>query len=140
MLTVNERLKIPLSEFQFTFSRSAGPGGQNVNKVNSRATLRWRVRDSASLPPDVRSRFLAKYSNWVSKEGDFLLSSQEYRDQPQNIDRCLEKLRQFLASVAVAPRRRVKTKPTRSSQRRRLDDKQRRSDAKRMRQRPADRD
>ena len=140
MLVVNERLKIPLSEFQFTFSRSAGPGGQNVNKVNSKATLRWPFRTSPTLPHDVRARFLARHANWITKDGDFLVSSQEFRDQPQNIERCLAKLKELLASVAVAPRRRIKTKPSRSSQRRRLDAKQKRSTTKQMRQRPSDRE
>lgn len=140
MLVVNDALKIPLEEFRFTFSRSAGPGGQNVNKVNTKATLRWSIHESPSLPPDVRDRFVARYANWITQEGEVLITSQEFRDQPQNVSRCYEKLRDLLRTVAKPPRRRIKTRPTRGSQHRRLENKQRRSETKRMRQRPADRD
>lgn len=140
MLVVNDTLKIPDDEFQFSFSRSAGPGGQNVNKVNTKATLRWPIHASPSLPHDVRARFLARYGNMVTQEGDLLITSQEFRDQPQNISRCLEKLKELLRSVAKPPRRRIKTCPTHGSQKRRLQAKQRRGETKRMRQRPTDRD
>lgn len=136
MLVVTERLKIPLEEFQFSFSRSAGPGGQNVNKVNSKATLRWRIGESASLPLDVLERFRARHGNWITKDGDVLISSQEYRDQPQNIQACLDRLKGLLLSVANPPRRRIKTRPTRGSQKRRLANKQHRSQTKQRRQTP----
>src|SRR5205085_6959122 len=113
LLTVNSRLQIPLAEFEFTYARSSGPGGQNVNKVNSKATLRWGVRGSPSLPDDVRERFLAAYGSRVTTEGDILIVSQRFRDQAKNIDDCLAKLREMLAAVAVAPRKRRATKPTR---------------------------
>ena len=100
MLVVNDALKIPLEEFRFTFSRSAGPGGQNVNKVNTKATLRWAIHESPSLPPDVRDRFVARYANWITQEGEVLITSQEFRDQPQNVSRCYEKLRDLLRTVA----------------------------------------
>lgn len=123
MLTVNSRLQIPLAEFEFTYARSSGPGGQNVNKVNSKATLRWGVRGSPSLPDEVRQRFLTAYGSRVTNEGDILIVSQRYRDQAKNIDDCLEKLREMLSAVAVAPRKRRPTKPTRGSKERRLKDK-----------------
>jgi ribosome-associated protein len=138
MLVVTERLKIPLDEFQFTFSRSAGPGGQNVNKVNSKATLRWRIGESSSLPADVLDRFRARHGNWITKDGDLLITSQEYRDQPQNIQACLDRLKSLLSSVAQPPRRRIKTKPTRGSQKRRLANKQRRAQTKQQRRSPRD--
>ena len=63
VLTVNSRIQIPHEEFEFSFARSGGPGGQNVNKVNSKALLRWPVAHSAALPDDVRARFLARYQH-----------------------------------------------------------------------------
>ena len=133
MLVVNPRLKIPLREFQFTFARSSGPGGQNVNKVSTKATLRWPVLTTRSLPEAVRERFLARYRRRVTARGDLLISSQRFRDAGRNVADCLEKLRDMLAQVAVAPRRRRPTKPTSASVRRRLDQKRKHSRKKRLR-------
>jgi ribosome-associated protein len=134
MLVVTDTLKIPKDEIQFTFSRSAGPGGQNVNKVNTKATLRWDVRSSPSLSEEVRQRFLAKYPRRVNKEGQLVLSSQRFRDQQRNLADCLEKLRQLLLAVEKPPRRRKKTSPTKASRRRRLAEKQANSEKKQRRQ------
>ena len=136
MLVVTPRLKIPLSEFEFTFARSSGPGGQNVNKVNTKATLRWPITRSPSLPETVRQRFLTKYGNRVTGDGDLVLQSQRFRDAGRNVADCLEKLRAMLAEVAVAPKKRKPTKPTRASVRRRLDDKRKRSEKKQSRRGP----
>jgi ribosome-associated protein len=132
-LTITSSIQVPLDEFEFTYARSSGPGGQNVNKVNSKALLRWPVRSSPSLPEGVRQRFLNRYGNRVTAEGDVLISSQRYRDQAKNVDDCLAKLQEMLAAVAVAPVRRKRTKPSRSSIKRRLDNKRHTSDKKRGR-------
>ncbi len=133
MLIVNSRLRIPLREFQFTFARSSGPGGQNVNKVNTKALLRWAVMKSPSLPEAVRKRLLAKYGRRVTSEGDLLVVSQRFRDAGRNVADCLEKLRAMLAEAAVVPKTRRVTRPTRASVRRRLDNKRRQSQKKRQR-------
>ena len=138
MLVVNSQLKIPLREFRFTFARSSGPGGQNVNKLNTKATLRWPVVRSGSLPEPVRKRFLARYRRRVTAEGDLLTTSQRFRDAGRNVADCLEKLRQMLAQAAVAPKRRKTTRPTRASVRRRLDSKRRQSQKKQSRRRTSD--
>jgi len=138
MLVVTPRLKIPLREFRFTFARSSGPGGQNVNKLNTKATLRWPVLRSGSLPEPVRKRFLARYRRRVTAEGDLLITSQRFRDAGRNVADCLEKLRQMLAEVAVAPKVRKATRPTRASVRRRLEDKRKRSRKKQSRRRVTD--
>ncbi len=134
MLVVNSRLQVPLREFRFTFARSPGPGGQNVNKVNSKATLHWNVQQTTSLPEAVRERFLNRYRTRINQEGQVFLSSSRFRDQGRNVADCLEKLRSMLAEVAVAQPARKKTKPTAGAKRRRLADKRHRSDRKRMRQ------
>ena len=123
MLVVNARIQIPLDEIEFSFARSSGPGGQNVNKVNSKVFLRWAARVSPSLPGDVRSRFLNRYKSKLTVDGHLVLSSQTHRDQGRNVAECLEKLRGMLAAVAVAPKVRKKTKPSRGSVERRLRDK-----------------
>ena len=119
MLEVNSRIRIPRSEFQWTYVRSSGPGGQNVNKVNSKAVLRWSVLHSPSLPADVRERFLARYRSRITAEGDFIVASQRYRDQGRNVADVLEKLTALVAAVAVPAKKRRPTKPTRGSVRRR---------------------
>ncbi len=133
MLEVNSRIRIPPSEFEWTYVRSSGPGGQNVNKVNSKAVLRWSVAHSPSLPADVRERFLARYRSRITVEGDFIVVSQRYRDQGRNVADVLEKLTALVAAVAVPAKKRRPTKPTRGSVRRRVETKQARSRTKKMR-------
>lgn len=132
-LVVNARLRVPLEEFSFTFARSSGPGGQNVNKVNSKALLRWPVAASPSLPAHVRERFLRSYASRITTEGELVMMSQRYRDQGRNVDDCLEKLREMLAAVAAAPVRRKRTKPSRASIERRLEAKRHKSSRKQSR-------
>ncbi len=136
MLVVNDRLQIPLREIQFTFARSSGPGGQNVNKLNTKALLRWSVVKSPSLPEPVRRRLLAKYPRRITTDGDLLITSQRFRNAGRNVADCLEKLRTMLAEAAVTPKRRRPTKRTKGSIRRRLDQKRKQSQRKQRRQRP----
>lgn len=136
MLVVTPRLKIPLREFRFTFARSSGPGGQHVNKVNTKATLRWSVGSSSSLPEGVRQRFYARYRRRITSDGELVMTSQRFRDAGRNVADCLEKLRNMLAEVAVAPKRRKPTKPTAGSIRRRLEQKRRQSKKKDSRRKP----
>jgi ribosome-associated protein len=129
-------VELPLTEFEFTFARSGGPGGQNVNKVNSKAILRWRVVDNQTLPEDVRGRFLQRYSNRLTTDGDLVLSSQKYRDQPGNIQDCLDKLSQMIAAVAAPPTPRRATRPTLASKVKRVESKQVNAKKKQQRRRP----
>ncbi|HEX7380158.1 MAG TPA: alternative ribosome rescue aminoacyl-tRNA hydrolase ArfB [Pirellulales bacterium] len=132
-LKVNNRLCIPLEEFEFSYARSSGPGGQNVNKVNSKVLLRWPVQTSPSLPEAVRERFLDRFRNRITASGDVLISSQRFRDQPRNVADCLDKLREMLIAVAAPPTRRKRTKPTRGSIKRRLEGKRHKSEKKQSR-------
>lgn len=134
MLIVSPRLQIPLREFDFTFARSSGPGGQNVNKVSSKATLRWAIYRSASLPEAVRARFVEKYHRRINAEGDLIVTSERFRDAGRNVADCLEKLRAMLLEAATPPKPRKATRPTRGSQRRRLDEKRKQSEKKSRRQ------
>ncbi len=133
MLIVNRQLRIPLAEIEITYTRSSGPGGQNVNKVNSKAVLRWAVQGSPSLPEAVRERFLQKYGNRLTTEGELLVTSQRFRDAPRNSQDCLEKLRAMLLGVAQPPKRRRPTRPSKGSVERRLQGKRRQSSVKQNR-------
>ncbi|MDB2686611.1 alternative ribosome rescue aminoacyl-tRNA hydrolase ArfB [Mariniblastus sp.] len=136
MLFINEKISIPRSEFQFSFARSPGPGGQNVNKVNSKAVLRWTIDECRSIPTLMKRRFEKKFANRISSEGILVLSSHRYRDQPKNIQDCLDKLKAMLLSVAEAPKPRKKKKVSAAAKRRRLEAKRRRSAIKQMRGKP----
>jgi ribosome-associated protein len=127
MLEINQRLRIPEEEFSWRFVRSGGPGGQNVNKVASKAVLRWNVVASRSLPDDIKARLLQQQRQRITADGDLLLTSQRYRDQERNRLDCLDKLREMLRIASIVPRTRRKTKPSRAAKERRLAAKKHRS-------------
>jgi len=133
MFKVNRKISIRLTEFKFSFARSPGPGGQNVNKVNSKAILKWSPAKCKSLPEAVRIRFIRKYANRINQENDFVISSHRFRDQGRNVADCLNKLRDLIIQVAEPPKPRKKTRPTAGSVRRRLTEKKRHSDTKKSR-------
>lgn len=133
-LVVNDETAIPGSEINLSFARSAGPGGQNVNKVNSKAVLHWNVAASASLPETVKARFLQRFASRINQAGELVLSSDRHRDQPRNVTDCYEKLRHLVLTVLVPPRPRKKTRPSRSSIERRLQQKRTGAQKKQRRQ------
>ncbi len=137
MLVVDSQIQIPVADLRFTFSRSSGPGGQNVNKVNSKVTLHWNVATSPSLPDAVRERFLARYGPRITAAGEIVIYSQSNRDQNRNRLDCLEKLRQLILSVRNPPRSRRATRPSRAVRERRLREKHHTADKKRQRGRPS---
>ena len=137
MLVVNRQISIPLRELKFTFARSAGPGGQNVNKVNTKATLHWSLRTTGCLPEAVLERLKRKFPRRINNEEQFFVTSQRFRDQGRNVADCLEKLRQMVAAAAVAPKRRKATRPSRASIERRLQQKKAKSRKKQLRRGPA---
>ncbi len=128
------KFNIPHSEFHFTFSRSSGAGGQNINKVNTKVTLHWNARLTTCLPEAVQQRFITKYSNKLNDEGEITLSSQAHRTQHMNITDVIKKLYKMIESVALAPIVRKPTKPTISSVRKRVDEKKQHGEKKKNRQ------
>ncbi|HTU21243.1 MAG TPA: alternative ribosome rescue aminoacyl-tRNA hydrolase ArfB [Gemmataceae bacterium] len=133
MLEIDNRIRISDEELSWTFVRAGGPGGQNVNKVASKAVLRWNVVASSSLPDDIKDRLRKQQGRRITSDGDLLLTSQRYRDQERNKLDCLEKLAEMLRAAAVTPKVRRKTKPSRGSKERRLAAKKRRSALKESR-------
>ena len=106
-LEITPTIKIPDAELRLSFARSSGPGGQNVNKVSSKAVLHFDVLTTPSLPPDVRQRFLERYQTRLTNAGEVVIHSEEYRDQPRNIQACYEKLRQMVLTVLRPPKTRA---------------------------------
>ncbi len=133
-LVVTSRLRVPSEEFDFSFVRSSGPGGQNVNKVSSKAVLRWKPAENATLPATVRRRFEEKFAHRLTKEGELILSSQRYRDQQRNAEDVFERLRAMLRQVAAPPVKRRPTRPTKAAKERRLQQKKETGERKRQRQ------
>lgn len=138
MLDVTDCIHIPEDEFHWSFARSGGPGGQNVNKVASKVTLHWDLAGSPSVAPDVKARLRTAHPSKMTTEGELVLTSQRYRDQGRNRDDCLEKLSELLRRAAVTPRPRKKTRPSRGAKEARLRDKHRRAAAKGTRRKPAE--
>jgi ribosome-associated protein len=137
VLDVTAGIRIPDEEFAWTYARSGGPGGQNVNKVSSKAVLRWPMAASPSVPDEVKARLRDTYPSRVTTEGDVVISSQEHRDQERNREACLAKLADMIRRCAVRPKTRRPTKPTRGSKLRRLDAKKKQSERKQGRREPS---
>ncbi len=136
MLNVNEKISIRLKEFDFSYARSPGPGGQNVNKVNSKVILKWSLEKTEALPESVRLRFTKKYAKRISLDGVLVITSHRFRDQGRNVADCLGKLREMILSVAEEPTRRKKTKVPRGVKLRRLENKRKKSLTKQTRRKP----
>lgn len=116
---------IPGEEFSLDFTRSSGPGGQNVNKVNSKVILRWNVKASSawSGQEDALNRFINRYSNQINKDGELVIKCQETRNQLRNKERCLEKLTEMILKISTAPKERKPLKPSLTARQRRREQK-----------------
>lgn len=133
MITDMKRITIPFSELKFSYSRSSGAGGQNVNKVNSKVTLDWDPSTTTACSQDVIERFRSRFPNYVLNDGQIQISCQESRSQKINQDECVAKLHEKLNSVAIPPKIRKPTKPKRSAVLKRLTGKRKDSEKKRLR-------
>lgn len=138
MLEITPRVRIPESEFDWSFVRASGPGGQNVNKVASKAVLRWNVLGSPSVPDDIKARLQEQLRSRLTLQGELVLTSQRFRDQERNRQDCLEKLADLVRGAATPPKHRRPTRPTRGSKEARLQAKRRRAGTKSTRRRPAE--
>ena len=125
-----------LSELVFTTSRSSGPGGQNVNKVNSKVTLKFDVQQSVVLIPEQKELILKKISTRLTKEGTLLITAQDKRSQLQNKEEVLQKLDQLLIKIFTPKKQRKATKPSKAAKHARIKDKKQRSEKKQWRQKP----
>jgi ribosome-associated protein len=112
-----------MSEIQITFARSSGPGGQNVNKVSSKAQLRWDIWGSRAYSTDEKARLVRELASYLTWKNEVILQSDETRSQLQNKERVIRKLNSLVDKALLPLKLRVPTKPTRGSKERRLESK-----------------
>jgi ribosome-associated protein len=139
-MDITDAIAVPDEELHFTFARSGGPGGQNVNKVASKAVLRWDLAGNASLPADVKERLRARQRRRITGEGALVIQGQRFRDQGRNVEDCRDRLRGMILEVLHPPRPRKATKPSRGARERRLAAKKRQAARKSQRRPPGGED
>jgi ribosome-associated protein len=132
-LVVRPGIEIPDSELEVAFIRSAGPGGQNVNKVASAVQLRFALDRSAALREDVKARLRGLAGQRFTDAGEILIAARSHRSQEQNRREAEDRLRDLVLRALVVPKKRHATKPTRASKERRLQSKSRSQNTKKLR-------
>jgi ribosome-associated protein len=135
-MDITDTIHVPDEELSFTFARSGGPGGQNVNKVASKAILHWNFAANTTLPAEVKDHLRRHHAKRLTNEGLFVMHGQRFRDQAKNIEDCRDKLRQMILQALHPPRPRKATRPSKGSKLRRLDAKRRQSERKAARRKP----
>jgi ribosome-associated protein len=137
-LAVNDQLIIPAAELQVGFARSGGPGGQNVNKVESKVELRWNPAQSAVLGDADRDWLLERLAGRLTQAGDLLVTSTRTRDQAKNRDDAMTKMGAIVRAALERPKPRKRRQPSRAAKERRIQEKKRRAEVKQARRGPAE--
>jgi len=136
MLQINDSLSIDESELDWEFARSSGPGGQNVNKVETKATVKFLIADSAALSDDQKQRVSEALASRITKDGVLRVTSQRHRTREANRHAAIGRFIELLDDALVVRAPRKKTRISRSAKRRRIEGKKRRGQVKRMRKPP----
>ena len=134
MLEVSERIQIADHEIIERAIRASGPGGQHVNKVSTAIELRFFIWACAAIPDEIKQRLAKKRDQRITESGEIIIQAQRFRSQERNSEDARARLVSLIQSALVAPKPRLATKPTRASQRRRLDDKRANASVKLLRQ------
>lgn len=129
-LTINDNLQVPLDELEFRFSKSSGPGGQHVNKAETRVTLMFDVAGSPTLTDEQKALLLEKLENRMDKMGVLQISVQTFRSQNRNRDTAVARLQKLLKKALTPPKKRKPTKPSKAAKEKRLNEKKQRSQRK----------
>jgi ribosome-associated protein len=129
MLKISEQVIIPIDEIDISAVRSQGAGGQNVNKVSTAIHLRFDI-EASSLPDRYKEKLLRLNDSRISTDGVIVIKAQQFRTQQQNKEDALNRLKDLIKSVAIPPKKRFVTKPTKGSKRKRLDGKVKRGQVK----------
>ena len=132
MIKVTDTIQLDESEIEFDYIRASGPGGQKVNKVASAVQLRFNTYSNA-LPEDIRARLIELAGNKINKDGVLIIDASRFRSQDRNRQDAIDRLVALLREAVEKPKARKKTKPTAESKQRRLEDKRRQSDKKKLR-------
>ena len=140
MLQINDRVSIDESELDYEFARSSGPGGQNVNKVETKVTLRFDVEAARSLTPEQKSRINERLATRITKDGVLRVTSQRHRTREANRHAAIARFIELLDDALEVRAPRKKTRVSRAAKKRRLEEKKRRSAKKAMRRSPSNND
>ena len=137
MIRINHHLSIEESELVFSFIRSSGPGGQNVNKVATAVQLRFDVTHSPSLTEEVKSRLNRLAGRRMTLDGVLLIEAKRYRTQEKNKADAIERLTNLILKAGIKPKKRIHTLPNRSSREKRLKEKKKKGEIKKYRRKSA---
>jgi len=136
MIKITKSISIDEKEIQEDFIRSSGPGGQNVNKLSTAVQLRFNVDYSPSIPDKVKNRLRSLAGSRLNSSGDLIITAQRFRTQERNRQDALDRLVDLIRQATIEPKKRKTTKPSKASEKKRLEAKQQRGKLKQMRKSP----